>query len=1135
MGVVRHAVDRLTLNEVSVKLVLGSSAGGTQSTLPEDLRLTLAHEFRVLASLRHPNIIRVLDFGFDAERGPYFVMEHRPAVSKLLVGAAYASFDTKIGLFVDILRAVAYLHRRGIVHRDVKPDNVLYVDGHAKVVDFGLSIAREHSTDEIAGSLAYLAPEILLGDPATERSDLWSIGVLGVELLTGTHPFESANVLTAVLEDAPQLGTLDGPIRDILLQMLVREPGQRSPSAASVADSIAAAFGSHLGSETTETRESFLQGSRFVGRDHELAWLSDVFASPTKMHGGVVLIAGESGVGKSRLAQEVSIRALIAGLRVLRGQAIADGGSPYDVWRPALKGFALTASLSDAEAAILKPVVADIEVLLGRAVGVAPVIEDAAVQARFFATVESLLVRDRTPTLVILEDLQWAGSESLRMLSWLANGALGSKVLILCTYRDDEAPNLGRAIPSARNLKLSRLGRPAVTELAAAIVGGSATGDRVVDRLMNDTAGNPFFLVETLRELAQRLGRLEAIGSTSLPENLELVEVHRILRQRLERPSSETREVLRLAAVAGRRIDRRVLEGAWERGDLETHLRAAEQVAILDSVDDTWIFAHDKLREALQEDISADVSATLHSRLASAIEQVHGETVEVLAALAHHAEHAGDDGRLAHYGELAGTHALESGAFAEALHLLEKARRIRGRSDHTAAKEALWRIEVSLTQTHYQLGDLRSAQRHGEYALRTIDEPIPTKVSEYVRVIASETATRLRQSAFPTRRDRQRSTDLPRYSSVMVVLVECAAFAMQPQNAAVVGLRLANRAVPLGPSSPQARAWLCLAMLLANSPFESITAQWTRRAMEMTKETGSANEHAYMISRAGVHSLLTSEWESAKHYVQGALDAGRDQGDLRLLEECSCLFAMASFYSGQYREALRHWTDAYNGASATGNRQVVRWATLGRADQHARLGELEAAAALYDQGLSDNALMPTERIWGLAMRAQVRHRAGDVAAGVDDARAAFRLLGGRLPSVYWLQHGLHAASRVLLATQGHRSSDFRNALQRVTTFSTIARLGRPTALLVHGEHLASMGQRTASRLLYERGSKSARRQGMPYEAAMGQLLSGLREPRPHQRRASLAEAQAEFSKMGATYEATQAGLALQDPHIKDAW
>ncbi|HLY28295.1 MAG TPA: serine/threonine-protein kinase, partial [Aggregatilineales bacterium] len=194
MGIVYRATDRLSGQNIALKQVIDPAADSVLSSTSRsiDKRLALAQEFQLLASLRHPHIISVLDYGFDAQRLPYFTMDLLENPVTVTEYCLDLSTDGKLQALVDILQALKYLHRRGILHRDLKPANILVANGQLKVLDFGLAIVHEqHQGDKTStsGTLAYMAPELLTGNSASESSDLYAVGVVAYELFSGRHPF----------------------------------------------------------------------------------------------------------------------------------------------------------------------------------------------------------------------------------------------------------------------------------------------------------------------------------------------------------------------------------------------------------------------------------------------------------------------------------------------------------------------------------------------------------------------------------------------------------------------------------------------------------------------------------------------------------------------------------------------------------------------------------------------------------------------------------------------------------------------------------------------------------------------------------------------------------------------------------
>ncbi len=207
MGIVYSARDRLTDQTVAIKSVFNAFTLIEGGSTAFDNRLALAEEFQTLASLRHPNIISVIDYGFDADRQPFFTMDLLEQRQTLLQSAQPLPFTAKIELLVQALHAVSYIHRRGIVHRDLKPGNILVQNGQVKLLDFGLATVKEQE-GVVVGTPAYMAPEVLIGYPATPSADLYALGVILYQMFTGSYPFDMLDLnhlLADVLRGKPDM------------------------------------------------------------------------------------------------------------------------------------------------------------------------------------------------------------------------------------------------------------------------------------------------------------------------------------------------------------------------------------------------------------------------------------------------------------------------------------------------------------------------------------------------------------------------------------------------------------------------------------------------------------------------------------------------------------------------------------------------------------------------------------------------------------------------------------------------------------------------------------------------------------------------------------------------------------------
>lgn len=648
------------------------------------LRLALTQEFRVLASLRHPCIISVLDYGFDEQKQPYFTMELLEEPLDLLAATRNLPAARQVSLLIKALQALVYLHRREILHRDLKPPNVLVQDGTVKVLDFGLA-RKQQAEGELAGTLRYMAPEIFQGRSASVGSDLFAFGVMAYEVLVGKHPFPVFKSVQDLIDAAPpdfgKIQTIQRELKPdatagldaVLGRLLARNPEERYPSALAVIQDLSAAIGEPPPRETTAIRESFLQAAEFVGRETEIKEFRRLLHGLDAGHGGTVLIGGESGVGKSRLIEEIRTEALVRGVLAVRGQAVAEAGLPYQEWQGALRRLCLSSELRDEELTYLQILVPDVGDLLDRKVPPLERPDPGRLQTILQATAAALFQQQDTPVLLILEDLHWTSDESLSLLRQLDQLTENHPLLIVGTFRNDERPELSSLLPKARYMKLSRLQDEAIAKLSKSMLGASGTRPAVIEYLKKQTEGNVFFLVEVVRSLAESVGGLDLIGSEQAPELLTTRGISEIVHRRLNRIPAKWWPVMELAAIQGRQLDIDVLETALPETDLAEWLSVAADAMVLDLDEGRWRFAHDKLREAVLGSFTEDKSSQLHQRVALAIEQVYSESGRPAPRLAYHWARAGNPERERHYAALAGSEMLKSAAYASAIAYLERA------------------------------------------------------------------------------------------------------------------------------------------------------------------------------------------------------------------------------------------------------------------------------------------------------------------------------------------------------------------------------------------------------------------------------------------------------------------------------
>jgi tetratricopeptide (TPR) repeat protein len=434
-------------------------------------------------------------------------------------------------------------------------------------------------------------------------------------------------------------------------------------------------------------------GRIFVGRDGELERLSQLWKEATAGELRVALLAGEPGVGKTRLAAELAGRVHDEGATVLAGRCDEDLGVPYQPFVEALRHFVdhaplLAGSMGRYGGELVRLVPELSERIPGLA---APIRTDPETERyRLFDAVAAWLAAASAeqPVLLVLDDLQWAAKPTLLLLRHVVRAA-GGRVLVLCTYRDTELTHDHPLVELVADLRrqggVDRLSLGGLDDVGVAAFVEQASGGTLDDAglglaraVYEETEGNPFFVREVLRHLAETgaVERQEGGWTTRVPvEQLGIPEgVRDVVGRRLSRLSSDTNHALRVAAVVGPEFELGVVQAAGDLNE-ETLLGAVEEAAdarLVTEVSATrFRFAHALVRATLYESLTAARQVTLHRKAAEAIETIHEAALDdYVPALAHHWAKASspvtDTARAVDYAQRAGDRALAQLAHDEA-------------------------------------------------------------------------------------------------------------------------------------------------------------------------------------------------------------------------------------------------------------------------------------------------------------------------------------------------------------------------------------------------------------------------------------------------------------------------------------
>lgn len=443
----------------------------------------------------------------------------------------------------------------------------------------------------------------------------------------------------------------------------------------------------------------------YVGREAERAGFVDLLDRAARGRGSLVLIGGEPGVGKTRLAEEVGAEAAAKGFRLLVGRCYeTEGAPPYGPFVEILEQALAAAPSPEAFRAVLGDDAPEVAKLLPRLrrlfPDIPPGLELPPEQERryLFNSLRDHLAREAgsRPLFLVLDDLHWADEGTLLLLEHLAEWLPRLAVVVAGTYRDTEVtPDHRFARPLeallrrrlAQLVSLKRLSEAGVAALLQAL-GGQEPPASFVAAVHAETQGNPFFIEEVFKHLAEE-GRLlgedgllrpdVAVGELDVPESLRLV-----LGRRLERLGENGRRALFAAAVVGRAFTYELLEALGELppDDLLDALDEAERARLVaplsDAPDeDRLLFAHELIRQTLLTGLSQPRRRRLHLRVADTLERLYATTLDEQASeIAHHLTQAGpvaDHHRLLTYLARAGRQAMRTAGYEDALRHFEQA------------------------------------------------------------------------------------------------------------------------------------------------------------------------------------------------------------------------------------------------------------------------------------------------------------------------------------------------------------------------------------------------------------------------------------------------------------------------------
>jgi serine/threonine protein kinase/tetratricopeptide (TPR) repeat protein len=1232
MGVVYRAVHHESGAPVALKTVHTSN---------ERMLSSIRREVHALSRLNHPGVVRVVGEGVDHAQ-PWYAMELLEGLTLLRLarsrwGAALASAPTMLSeaggmpgvgrsgeftvregtgstepgvspealigqpaaagnlpealtLIRRLCVPLSFLHGEGIVHRDLKPENVFIRPGDVPVlVDFGLVASFEGTSGrealELAGATmgtpAYMAPEQVRGEVVDARADLYALGCLLYELVTGRVPFIASNTLELVGKHLLATPTrpselvtgVPAALDDLILRLLAKNPRERIGHADDVAAALIAlgADAAHGYDVKPPEPRAYLYRPGFTGRDEVFRKLRARIDGARNGQGAVMFVAGESGVGKTRLATEAGRAATGQSLRAIASECTpfnvaeqegADyNGAPLHPFVRVLEavadrcqefGPAETARLLGPRCRVLAPYAP----ALTRAPGFydfpeAPSLSAEAGRQRLFRDLAETLAAfaaDRG-LFILLDDLQWSDELTLTFLESLPAAYFEENpVVFLGTWRSEEATDALRrlaAMPHADAFELTRMDETAVGEIVAAMLAMQKAPDGFVRFLTEQSEGNPFFVAEYLRTaLAEKLIYRDLAGHWRLltgdddtRASLERLPLPRSLRdlvtRRLDGLPEACWHLVEVASVLGRDVQGDLLQevarqeaGIDEVAWLEALRTVLDRQVLDERAAGQFRFVHDRLREIAWHRIPEARRHMLHHLVAERIEAscaAHNDHPQHYRALAHHWTQANVLPRAIEYLDKAGMQALDTFANNEAVAFLSEVLVLAARDGASIDVARRARVERSLAEARLRLGNLSEGRAHAERALQLCQRPMPVSTPRWVGGLLMQSGIRLWRSLF---RVSNRVDDVLALEAAHTFfrMMEVFLYGNDPLRGVYCGLRTLNVAEALPTSQPLARGYAMMAVMLAATPLRAIGTSWSEHAIDLAESLNAPSTIAYCLSRAGVTLIHEARWSRAEELLQRGIELCRLIGDKRQLEECQAILGNGLFYRSAFEESRQAWRDVLRSANERNDPQIACWGRLGQAVCLLRMGRFDEALTTLDEAMPwvDAHAASADVLWAYGLLALARLRVGRREEARAAADKALAQMLRSMPVVYWVQPALAGVVEVYndlcFDAKGAARDELlavgQQAARVLQVFSWSFQFARPAALFQRGKRLLALGQGAKAVRTWHRGLTVARELGMRYEEA--QLLRALADHDPTGDKVALrAQALTLFESLGA--------------------
>jgi class 3 adenylate cyclase/tetratricopeptide (TPR) repeat protein len=892
--------------------------------------------------------------------------------------------------------------------------------------------------------------------------------------------------------------------------------------------------------------------------------------------GGVAIIEGEPGIGKSRLVAEFQAQTRALGIETLAGAGDAiEKSTPYHAWRPvfaqifgggelgstALRRANVSGRLAgDPEAMRLVPLLNSVLALD---------LPDNEITAQMSGQVRAdnthdLLLRileveaRRAPTVLILEDAHWLDSASWALAALVAQ-RLPSLLLIIATrpLADPLPPEFRHLVETAgvQRFRLDALSDGAVVELVCERLGVRALPAEVIRLIQQKAQGNPFFSEELIYALRDAGLILIERGECRVATSVELAavsfpdSVQGVITSRMDRLPPSQQLTLKVASVIGRVFALRLLRDIFpieaERRELPAHLQALHNLDLtpLDSPepDLAYIFKHVITQEVAYNLMLFAQRRQLHRAAAEWYETAQAEDLApFFPLLAHHWRRAENTAKAVDYFERAGEQAMKNGAFDEAVKFFTSAIELEpaivgeAGSFDRRLRRARW--ESALGDAFMGLGQLPHSRVHCERALGNLGEGLPGAGAGLLWFVLRQGAIQfwhyLRRPA--SSRRRAKPDDVRALIAITYErLGQIAYYDGDLLRIVASMLRCLNCAEEAGISVALARAYSGACVVLGVIPLHRVADVYGRLGEQVSDELGDLSTRAWARELIGLYRMGLGSWDEASRKLREAIDIADQIGDWRRWAESLVnLSASFTYTRGRYAESADEFEQVRTAALRRNDIQAQLWGHCGRGLALSRLGRNDEALAVLEdaEALVSEATGRSELCWLSGALARVYLCQGQRAKAAAAAGRGLVLIEKSQPTGNWVSEGYAGIAETFCALWERKVGGepvaeevtlerCRRSVRLLRGYTRVFPATRARSLLCDGRLDFFEGRAAKAFRKWAEALATAQRLQLPLEEAMSNWVIGRHLPAADPERAErLAAAGAIFERIGARHD-----------------